>query len=134
MWQWYLGAAILDLIGLAICLYFVFRHKRKAKAIEHYEDIRDELTVRKEITSEAIEETCSGGILGRLVGAFVVILVGFSIMGAMTETLESPELNVTSQTQQTIIDLMPLMFALGILCAGVAIAFQGLRSAGIMGI
>ncbi len=80
-------------------------------------------------------------MLGNLIGGFVVILVGVSLMPAVAnevvgaQTINSTGGNVSSVTgaASTIIGLTTLFFALGIASAGIAVAAQGLRAAGMLG-
>ena len=70
-------------------------------------------------------------MLGNLIGGFIVIVVGVALLPVIAEQVLLVRDNVTGATQ-TILDLVPLFYVLGILSAGIAIAAQGLRAAGLM--
>jgi len=78
-------------------------------------------------------------MLGNLIGGFIVIVVGVSLMpavanqvqGSMTNNTGGPGGNVTGAAA-TVTGLITLFYALGVMSAGVAITVGGLRSAGIM--
>ena len=81
-------------------------------------------------------------MLGNLIGGFIVIIVGVSLLPTIADEIVSVTsnssgtvggngVNVTGTTA-TVLNLVPLFFALGIMSAGVAITVGGLRNAGIM--
>jgi len=72
-------------------------------------------------------------MLGNLIGGFIIILVGVSLMPTVANEVKAAQDNgnVTGATD-TIVGLVPLFFALGIMSAGVAITAQGLRAAGML--
>ena len=76
-------------------------------------------------------------MLGNLIGGFVVIIVGVSLMPAVADevrgSIDANGSNVTGAAA-TILDLTILFFALAIAAAGIAIAVQGLRAAGMLGV
>ncbi len=124
-------------IGFCICLFLIFRHRRKAKAIRHYEKIRDKLTLREpEPEPEPeIETSGGGGMLGNLIGGFIVVMVGINlipeiakqvteIQGANNATIDGPAADI--------LGLTTIFFALGIMAAGVSLAIGGLKNGGIM--
>ena len=75
-------------------------------------------------------------MLGNLIGGFIVILVGVTLLPTVADQVSHAQdvtgSNVTGAAA-TVVDLCTLFFALGIMSAGVAIAAQGLRAAGMMG-
>ena len=81
-------------------------------------------------------------MLGNLIGGFIVILVGTTLIGSVAdEVVETQTRNSTGNgssnlggAASTIIGLTTIFFALGIAAAGIAIAAQGLRAAGMMGV
>ncbi len=81
-------------------------------------------------------------MLGNLIGGFIVILVGVSLIPAVAnEVVGAQTINSTggasvhiSGAASTIIGLTTLFFALGIASAGIAVAAQGLRAAGMLGV
>lgn len=77
-------------------------------------------------------------MLGNLLGGFIVILVGVNLMqpitaqvGYMTKAPKTYYLE-NSTTSVTILGLVPVFFALGIMSAGVSLAVAGLRNAGMV--
>lgn len=71
-------------------------------------------------------------MLGNLIGGFIVILVGVSLAPTVADQVEAARLNSTGATA-TIVNLTTLFFVLAIASAGIAIAAQGLRAAGMLG-
>ena len=83
-------------------------------------------------------------MLGNLIGGFVVILVGTSLMPSVADEVFSARniefigtdglVNSTvTGAAGTLLGLTTLFFALGITSAGIAVAAQGLRAAGVLG-
>jgi hypothetical protein len=83
-------------------------------------------------------------MLGNLIGGFVVILIGVNLLPTVANEVHGARynnlgvnnktgVNVTGATD-TIIGLLPLFFALGVLSAGIALTAQGLRAAGMLGV
>ncbi len=79
-------------------------------------------------------------MLGNLIGGFITIVIGVNLIGPIADDVSINRnsncitegcANLTGATG-TILGLVPLFFALGIMSAGVAIAIGGLRNAGIM--
>lgn len=72
-------------------------------------------------------------MLGNLIGGFIIIIVGVSLMPTVANEVQGAKDNgnITGATS-TIVGLVPLFFALGIMSAGVAITAQGLRAAGML--
>ena len=72
-------------------------------------------------------------MLGNLIGGFIIIIVGVSLMPTVANQVQAAQddPNITGATS-TIVGLVPLFFALGIMSAGVAITAQGLRAAGML--
>ena len=79
-------------------------------------------------------------MLGNLIGGFITILIGANLIGPITDTIWGARYNSTGGTaginvtgsSATVLGLVPLFYALGILSAGVAITVGGLRNAGVM--
>jgi len=79
-------------------------------------------------------------MLGNLIGGFITILVGTTLIGTVADEIANAQwvnsttpANVTGAAA-TILDLTTIFFALGIASVGIAIAAQGLRAAGMMGV
>jgi len=82
-------------------------------------------------------------MLGNLIGGFITILVGATLIGSVANEIESVQrANSTGAAgnssvtgaSATILDLTTIFFALGIASVGIAIASQGLRAAGMLGV
>lgn len=85
-------------------------------------------------------------MLGNLIGGFVVIIVGVTLVPIVADSVSGSQFqdngtgngtsfiatNVTGAAS-TIVGLTTLFFVLGVTGAGIAIAAQGLRSAGLLG-
>ncbi len=79
-------------------------------------------------------------MLGNLIGGFITIIIGVNLISPIADDvaantnngcLTSGCYNLTGATG-TILGLVPLFFALGIMSAGVALAVGGLRNAGLV--
>ena len=77
-------------------------------------------------------------MLGNLIGGFIVIIVGTSLIGPIADDVyyvrygNGSSGSNLSGSASTILGLVPLFFALGIMSAGVALTVGGLRNAGVM--
>ena len=77
-------------------------------------------------------------MLGNLIGGFIVIIVGVTLIGEVADEVYRVRFgNGTtgsnlSGAASTILGLTPLFFSLGIMSAGVALTVGGLRNAGVM--
>ena len=71
-------------------------------------------------------------MLGNLIGGFIVIIVGVSLMPTVANEVAGAQNGNVTGAASTILGLVPLFFALGIMSAGVAITVGGLKNAGIM--
>ncbi len=80
-------------------------------------------------------------MLGNLLGGFIVIIVGVNLMPAVADGVWIATHNTTSGSASegsvtgssaTILDLVTLFFAIGIMAAAISMAINGLKNAGIM--
>jgi len=71
-------------------------------------------------------------MLGNLLGGFIVIIVGVNLMPTIADQVASAQAGNVTGAASTIIGLVPLFYALGIMSAGVALTIGGLRNAGVM--
>lgn len=73
-------------------------------------------------------------MLGQLIGGFIAIVVGVAVTPALANSVTGAwnNTNVSGATQ-TILQMTTLFWTLSVMSTGVAIAAQGLRSAGILG-
>jgi hypothetical protein len=134
----YLISGGIVLLGAVICFSLIFYGKRKrAKAIEHYEKIRDQLTLREQKEKETeFEENKGLGLpfnIGNLIGGFVALLIGVTLLPAITKQVafasETPE--ITGVTAQ-MLSLVPIFFALAILFTVIATIWSSLKSTGFV--
>ena len=70
-------------------------------------------------------------------GGFIVILVGVNLLPTVADSVElgsraTSSLANVSSAGATILGLVTLFYALGIMSAGVALCVGGLRNAGVM--
>lgn len=73
-------------------------------------------------------------MLGNLIGGFIVIIVGVSLIPTVADQVATATTGNVTGAAATILELSTLFFALGIASAGIAIAAQGLRAAGMLGV
>jgi len=79
-------------------------------------------------------------MLGNLLGGFIIIVVGMNLMPVIADSTYGVRYNSTGGTghvnvtgaTSTVVGLVPLFYALGIMSAGIAITVSGLRNAGVM--
>ena len=72
-------------------------------------------------------------MLGNLIGGFIVILVGVTLLPTVADQVSISQSGNVTGAASTILGLTTLFFALGIASAGIAVAAQGLRAAGLLG-
>ena len=73
-------------------------------------------------------------MLGNLIGGFIVILVGTTLIGTVANEIVAAQSGNVTGAASTILGLTTIFFALGIASAGIAVAAQGLRAAGMLSI
>lgn len=73
-------------------------------------------------------------MLGNLIGGFIVILVGVSLIPTVANEIVAAQSGNVTGAASTILGLTTIFFALGIASAGIAVAAQGMRAAGLIGI
>ncbi len=76
-------------------------------------------------------------MISRLIGGFVAILLGVSLIGPISEevnTVASTGTALTNTTSwgSTVLKLVPGFFALAILGIGIAVTYGSLRDAGVV--
>lgn len=72
-------------------------------------------------------------MLGNLIGGFIVIIVGVSLAPSVANEVQAARTGNVTGAASTILNLTTLFFVLGIASAGIAVAAQGLRAAGMLG-
>jgi uncharacterized membrane protein YhaH (DUF805 family) len=73
-------------------------------------------------------------MLGNLIGGFIVILVGVTLIPTVADQVATAQTGNVTGASATILGLTTLFFALAIASAGISIAAQGLRAAGMLGV
>jgi len=76
-------------------------------------------------------------MIANLIGGFVAIIVGVSLIGPVSDEVYSTAiagsaLSNVSSWGATVLNMVPGFFALGILGIGIAITYSSLRQAGIV--
>jgi len=76
-------------------------------------------------------------MISRLIGGFVAILLGVSLIGPIstevnTATASTGNLSLNTSWGATVLKLVPGFFALGILGIGIAVTYGSLRDAGVV--
>lgn len=76
-------------------------------------------------------------MINRLIGGFVAIIVGVSLIGPISDqvygaTLANGALYNSSSWGVTVLKLVPGFFALGIMGIGIAVTYGSLRDAGVV--
>lgn len=71
-------------------------------------------------------------MLGQLLGGFIVILVGVNLIPTVADQVVSAQGGNVTGAASTILGLVTIFYALGILSAGVSLAVAGLRNAGMV--
>jgi hypothetical protein len=125
---WILG---FDVCATIIAILLVFIYRRKFKGVVHYERIRDKLLFRKpkpQVESEPLDD---GNILGRLVGGFVVILVGLNLLPAIGNQVKTAQSSLSPVGNQ-LLDMVTIFYTLGICAAGLILVRAAFRKGGIL--
>lgn len=125
------GAILLS--GILIFLALVFRKVKKHRAIKHYEEIRDKLSVREAEEETGItEEEYEGGFsLSSIIGGFISILVGFSLLPEITKQVNIATSSNVTGAASTILGIVPVMFITAILGSAIAIFSKSFREMGL---
>ena len=71
-------------------------------------------------------------VLGNLIGGFIVILVGVTLMPTIADNVVAAQNGNVTGAASTVLGLTTIFFALGIMAAGVSLAVTGLRNAGLV--
>ncbi len=76
-------------------------------------------------------------MISRLIGGFVAILIGVSLVGPISEEVNDAgvtggELYNAASWGATVLNLVPGFFALGILGIGIAVTYGAMRDAGVL--
>lgn len=140
MLWWYLaGWGVFCSIGFF--LLSLRRKYRDPSAAQNYETIRNKVTLRKIQPTKEKEQTSSerGPFIGTLIGGFIVILIGVSLIKPITEQVNTAQgiLNSTQDRQVTaftssILESIPYLFSISILLVVISITFSMLNNAGMV--
>ena len=76
-------------------------------------------------------------MINRLIGGFVAILIGVSLIGPIasqvnTAAAAANNLSLMAPWGATVLNMVPGFFALGILGIGIAVTYGALRDAGVV--
>lgn len=125
--------------GLFFCLFLIYYLPRRSNRvknqnIQEYEDARNKLTFRKKQEVEQVEEP-SRGFIAPIIGAFITILIGVSLIPIVSEqvTKASGEGAIAAGTWGAmVLKMVPAFFALAILCVAIATTYNALRNSGLV--
>lgn len=70
--------------------------------------------------------------LGRLLEGFITILIGVNLIPSVANQVTAAQAGNVTGSSSTILGLVTLFFALGIMVAGVNIAIGGLQDVGLI--
>lgn len=76
------------------------------------------------------------GMLGNLIGAFIVILIGIALIPVIMEKMKTAQENgaiPSDSMTSTMLGLVPIIFALAVIGSVVGIVYSSLRSVGFFG-
>ena len=71
-------------------------------------------------------------MLGNLIGGFIVILIGVNLIPTVANQVVAAQAGNVTGAASTILGLVTVFYALGIMSAGVGLAVNGLRQAGLV--
>ena len=119
-------------VGILFFLILILRNKWKIthKDIQEYEDGRDKLTFREKEVKEVEEpEGYSGGMLGNLIGGFIVLLIGINLLPEIQKQVTVANI---SSTGSTLLGLTSIFFVLGVVALAISMVANGLRNGGML--
>ncbi len=71
-------------------------------------------------------------VLGNLIGGFIVILVGVTLIPTVADQIVGAQNGNVTGAASTVLGLTTIFFAIGIMASGVSLAVGGLRNAGLV--
>lgn len=71
-------------------------------------------------------------MLGNLIGGFIVILIGVNLIPTVANQVVAAQSGNVTGAASTILGLTTVFYSLGIMSAGVGLAVNGLRQAGLV--
>lgn len=125
------------LIGLFIFLFLVFKAKRKHKAIKHYEELRDKLSVREAEEETGITEeeynSYSGFSITNLLGGFIIIFVGATLIPVISKEINVAQTNVNiTGVSDTLLNIVPFFFVVAVIITAVGFVLSSIRRSGLI--
>lgn len=148
----YFVAGGIVILGIVVFLFFFIRGKLQSAAIRHYEKMRDRITIEqiehsgkeKKKSEEKIQEDYSDddspgfsgpGLLSSLIGGFVAIFVGVSLIGPITEQVKSVSTNSNLSDASTfapqVLEMVPTFFIIGLVMVVLITVWSALRNVGV---
>ena len=141
---WIIPSIILG-VGFIFCLILIFRGYwlQSRKNIDDYQKGRDKLTFREKKVK--VKSSGGGFSLGNIIGAFIVILIGSSLLPVVADQVggvcKDSNINVTAVSyalcnvegaSSTLLNFVTIFFALAIVGVAISMVFLGLRGAGMV--
>lgn len=75
---------------------------------------------------------CDTKVLGNLLAGFIVILIGVNLLPTIADQVVAAQGGNVTGAAGTILGLTTIFYSLGIMSAGVSLAVNGLRQAGVV--
>lgn len=120
-------------IGLLICFFLIIRSKfsQTRKNIEDYQRGRDKLSEKEEEIQEEEDEGGYGLSLGSIIGGFVTILIGASLLSEISSQVQIAQ-NSTSVlgAADTLLALVPVTFVIMIVISAIGFILMNMRNSG----
>lgn len=141
IWSLYVGGGM---IGISILIFFILIFRAKFIAnrthIDDYQKKRDQITPKAQ--DEKVEEVNGESdsfihFIPKLVSAFVILLVGISLLGPIRDQIATVTTNSSSDfastgAMQTMLALVPGFFLIALIIPVIVIVFAALRKAGMI--
>ena len=136
---WYIASIAIVVIGVLIFFYLAGKKSYRDKsAAENYTRIRNKLTIRKPKEKKAsIQDKLEWSFpsLGNIIGGFIVILIGTSLIGPVSKQVNlaqeaSSSMNISSEYTETLAGMLTLFFTWAVATAAIGIVYSSLRSSG----
>ena len=127
----------IGILGILLFIYLVFKKhnltvKRPKEAIQEYKKAQEKLSKRKDDT-EITDSESYGFPLGSIIGGFIVVVVGINLIPTVTDQIsEAAALSNVTGAASTLLDITPLLFAIGIIGVAISIAMGALKQSNII--
>lgn len=124
-------------VGLIIFLFLVFKKYKKHKAIKHYEELRDKLSIREAEEETGITEeeysNYHGGFLSNLIRGFIVLMIGFTLLPEISKQVNLARSSTDNLTVGVgLLTILPILFVVAILAIAIGSFFSSFREAGLV--